>query len=70
MHLRRKETCGGCGTRRSEWDPAMGGGPGAYTAVRGHCPGCAEVERLRGQMKNTVHQIPGSYIALQRNEKG
>lgn len=69
MHLRRRETCGKCGTRRSEWNPEKGGDPHAYTAARGHCPGCAEVHRLQ-QDVNSGPDIPGTYVTLMRNSRG
>lgn len=69
MHLRRRETCGKCGTRRSEWDPDKGGDRHAYTAARGHCPGCASVEALRKEIDQSTNQIPGTYVSLLRSPR-
>jgi hypothetical protein len=41
MVIREQETCGGCGTRAEEWDPARGGSRAAYLAEESLCPGCA-----------------------------
>ena len=67
LHLRDKETCRSCGTRHSEWDPDKGGDLYAYTAVRGHCKGCAELHQLRDQISKSSDQIPGTYASLKRN---
>lgn len=70
LHLRDKETCRSCGTRRSEWDPEHGGDLHAYTAERGHCKGCAELQVLRDQISTSSDQIPGTYASLRRNIRG
>lgn len=69
MALRRRETCQSCGTRRSEWDPEHGGDLHAYSAVRGHCRGCAEVEQLRRQIDQSTDKIPGTYVSLRSNRR-
>lgn len=70
LHLREKETCRSCGTRRSEWDPDSGGDMHAYSPALGHCKGCAAVHQFREETKHQTAQIPGTYISLRRNTRG
>lgn len=44
-HIREQERCGGCGTRKAEWDDKQGGHRHAYSAVHARCPGCEVKER-------------------------
>lgn len=68
-HIRKKSTCGTCGTRPEEWDPERGGDRHAYSGALGHCRGCQEIESQREQMKSGP-QIRGTYITLLRNPTG
>ena len=43
-------TCGTCGTRPEEWDPAKGGRRDAYEFTASICPGCEHLERTRDEM--------------------
>ncbi|GAA5048161.1 hypothetical protein HNP84_000231 [Thermocatellispora tengchongensis] len=58
QHVRERQTCGGCGTRRAEWDPAQGGRADAYTPKAEQCPGCARIEVLsKGLPEGAGHRI-------------
>lgn len=43
LHVRKRQTCSGCGTRAEEWDPSQGGRRGAYLATESTCPGCQQI---------------------------
>lgn len=68
--MRGKETCKSCGTRPAEWDPKRGGDMHAYSAELGHCRGCAAIEQRRLEQEQGGRPIPGTYIALQRVDRG
>lgn len=44
-------TCGGCGTRREEWDPKAGGHRNQYLADLDECPGCRLKHELNEQLE-------------------
>lgn len=50
--LRQRETCPGCGTRRSEWTNAVGGPKQGYVAEVVHCRGCEERQRVEASIRD------------------
>lgn len=63
---RQRETCQGCGTHPSEWDPKQGGHRQAYVPRVVLCPGCMARDSLASteQAKQAGH---GARIALYPN---
>lgn len=59
-----RSVCGGCGTRRDEWDPAAGGDRNAYVAATDTCPGC----QVRGDLEHDLRErdmaMSGQFVAL------
>jgi hypothetical protein len=45
-----RSRCGGCGTRKAEWDEKRGGDRKAYRAEADICPGCEQTERKQHQL--------------------
>lgn len=64
--LRRRQSCGSCGTHPDAWDPARGGHDHAFVAeVRG-CRGCETVASAQQQLPEELAKI-GGYVALVHN---
>lgn len=63
QYIRARQTCGGCGTRRDEWDPAKGGHPAAYIAHTERCEGCHQRHQEAKDLP------PGMYVRLKRNQE-
>jgi hypothetical protein len=64
-HLRKSETCAGCGTRYDDWDPDKGGSRQAYGAEIHRCRGC---EVRESAAESDAAQGRGIYIVMRRNE--
>jgi hypothetical protein len=47
QHLRKKQSCGHCGTRRDEWVGPDGGRLDTYTAEARLCHGCRAISVAR-----------------------
>lgn len=49
-HLRERQTCGGCGTRREEWVGSDGARLDAYIAEAQLCHGCRAISAERDRI--------------------
>lgn len=68
LHVRKRETCSGCGTRAEEWDPEAGGRRGAYLAVETSCPGCQQIAARQEWLSKQHKKVPaGLKVHLKPN---
>lgn len=65
QHVRERERCGSCGTRRAEWLESAGGRRDAYEAVLDRCPGCERVDHFRAGLDESKAG-KGTFVRLQR----
>ncbi|MGH3097892.1 MAG: hypothetical protein ACRDMV_18070 [Streptosporangiales bacterium] len=65
-HIRQREACPSCGTRRDEWDPKKGGRTDAYVASARRCHGCEAVAKHREQLPDGIGH--GVQIVLKPND--
>lgn len=65
-HVRKSETCAGCGTREVEWDPDQGGDRLAYGTDIRQCRGCAikQAAEASSAFQDGGH---GLYVRMRRN---
>lgn len=64
-HVRQKESCPSCGTRRDEWNPDKGGHERAYVATARRCRGCAAIANHQAELPEGIG--PGVQIVLKPN---
>jgi hypothetical protein len=68
-HIREAETCGGCGTRPDEWNPAEGGSTTAYLPTEAVCPGCRRISERQAYLadKHQKHLPGGLKVRLKKH---
>lgn len=60
-----RRTCGGCGTRREQWDTKQGGDRRAFIADIDICPGCEQVERMQNVASGPEYEsVRGKRVVL------
>lgn len=64
-HVRSREACGSCGTRRDEWNPDQGGHERAYVAAARRCKGCEAIEKHKRELPDGLGH--GIQIILKPN---
>lgn len=67
--VRERSTCGGCHTRREEWNPKEGGHLAAYAPVLELCHGCRAIEQER-ERHGDDGPPAGSHIVLKPRKGG
>lgn len=69
-HSRRRNACPRCGTRKDEWDEALGGHRHAYRGEIHRCQGCVVLERTQDapQLQGEGRQR-GLHAVLVRNDR-
>lgn len=65
-HVRQREACPGCGTRRAEWDEQRGGDRFAYTARKTRCRGC-QVAQQEEKTLDPKKDGLGVRVVLEKN---
>lgn len=66
-HVRQREACPSCGTRRDEWDPEKGGREDAYVAAARRCKGCEAIGKRKRAVPDGVGD--GVQVVLKPNSE-